>query len=188
MHTPSPKTPRLLKAPRQSKRIPRNSRHPITPTFLLAFAVLAILATGQFGFTTRVSAQDDGTPPSAVSRALGETVDYGNNAIFQPDKFGTDFGLLGVRPDQVVTISVQFPTEFAGQAVSAELLDGGTLTLPDDGLVIDENGIVTFAFQASIFGACRINVHQADEVNFIQFWVVDVDSPESNPPDLPGQY
>ncbi len=149
---------------------------------------LTIIGSALFLFAASSYAQDDGTPPAAVSRALAASVDYGNDSIFPVEKFGTDFGLLGIRPEQVVTVSVQFPVEMVGQAVTADLLDGGTLTLPEEGLFIDANGLATFQFQASILGGCRINMHQPGEVNFVRFWVVDLTCPESDPPDLPGAY
>ena len=141
------------------------------------------------GFSSCAQAQgEDGTPPAVVSRAIAATVDYGNDAVFQPEKCVTEFSLLGIRPEQPVTISVQFPVELAGQPVAAEVLDGGTLTLPEGGLIIGDDGMVTFQFQASIIGACRIEVHQPDDANFIRFWVVDLEYPENNPADLPGAY
>lgn len=154
--------------------------------FGIAIGVAA--ATGLFGFISSVRAQDDGAPPAAVSRALAATVDYGNNALFHVEKFGTDFGLLGVRPEQAVTISVTFPVENAGQPVSADALDGGMVTLPEGGFIVNADGQVSFQFLASILGACRINVHLAEDVNFVRLWIVDPDCPESNPPDLPGAY
>jgi hypothetical protein len=145
-------------------------------------------ATGLFIFLSTLHAQDDGAPPAAITHALAATVDYGNDVIFQPEKSGTDFGLLGVRPDQIVSVSVQFPPEYVGQPVSAGTLDGGAITLPEGGLVVDSNGMVTFQFQGGFLGACRVNVHLADDANFLQFWVVDVDCPDSNPLGLTGGY
>jgi hypothetical protein len=33
-----------------------------------------------------------------------------------------------------------------------------------------------------------VAVHQADDLNFLQFWIVDPDHPENTPPGLPGVY
>jgi hypothetical protein len=155
--------------------------------FGIAIGVAA--ATGLFGFTALVRADDDGGPQPIVSRALAATVDYGNDAIFQPAKHATDFDRLGLDPQQVVTVTVQFPVELAGQAILAEPLDGGTLTLPEGGLIVGTDGNVTFQFKASDpFGACRVAVHQPDDSNYVQFWIVDPDHPENTPPDLPGAY
>ncbi len=158
-------------------------------TVPLGIAGLAVLASGLFGFSSLVRAQDgDGLEPEA-SRALAATVDYGNDAIFQPPKHNTAFERLGLQPQQVLTITVEFPVDLAGQVITAEPLDGGILTLPEEGLIVGSDGNVTFQFQASdSCGACRVAVHQADDLNFLQLWIVDPGHPENTPPGLPGVY
>jgi hypothetical protein len=151
-------------------------------------AGLALVASGLFGLSTVVRAQD-GTPAPINSRALAATVDYGNGNVFQPAKSNTAFQCLGLDPGQFLTITVQFPTDLAGQPMIVEPLDGGLLTFPDGGFVVDANGKVTFQFQAiDLTGLCRIGVHQPDDSNFVQLWVVDPDHSESTPPDLAGLY
>jgi hypothetical protein len=150
-------------------------------------AVLA-LATGLFGFSTVARAQDD-EPQAIVSRAISARVDYGNDNIFNPAKTGTDFGQLGMRPQQVLFITVQFPSELAGQRMIVEALDGGTLSIPEEGVFVGSDGNVTFQFEAGdAFGECRIAVHQPDDTNLLQLWIVDPDHPENIPPDLAGIY
>ncbi|MBA2436306.1 MAG: hypothetical protein H0V54_14720 [Chthoniobacterales bacterium] len=146
------------------------------------------VATGLFGFSTTVRAQQD-EPQPIVSRAVSATVDYGNDAVFQPGKHGTDFDRLGVRTQQILTITVQFPPELAGQTILVDPLDGGAVTVPEEGLLVGSDGNVTFQFQTSEgFGAARIAVHQPDDNNFVQFWVVDPEHPENTPPDLLGVF
>jgi hypothetical protein len=133
-------------------------------------------------------AQED-EPQPIVSRAVSATVNYGNDAIFQPGKNAPDFDLLGVRPAAVLTITVQFPPELAGQTMIVEPLDGGTLTIPEGGFTVNADGNVIFQFQMSeFFGASRISVHQPDDSNFLHFWIVDPDHPENTPADLAGVY
>jgi hypothetical protein len=154
----------------------------------LGIAGLALLASGLLGFSSSVRAQDGGPQP-ILSRALSATVDYGNDAIFAPAKHGTDFDRLGLDPQQTVTITVAFPVELAGQVMLAEALDAGTLIVPEEGLTVGSDGNVVFQFQAgNAFGATRISVHQPDDNNFVQLWVVDPNHPENTPPDLPGVY
>jgi hypothetical protein len=163
----------------------------------LGVAVVAT-AAGLLFFSAPLRGQDEGsptptpspTPPSTISsRALTAKVDYGNDLIFYPAKQSTDFERLGLLPNQILSITVQFPAELAGQTIIAESLDGGTLSLPEEGLLVDADGNVTFQFQAGVsFGACRIAVHQPDDSNFIQLWVVDPDHPENTPPGLSGSY
>ena len=154
--------------------------------FGLAFLVsLHLTAT----LNTARAQGDDGGPQPIASRASAAGVDYGNDAVFTPTKHSTDFDPLGLRPQQAVNITVQFPAELAGQAMIAEALDGGTLSLPEGGLVVAADGTVFFQFQAGgSQGACRIAVHQPDDQNIINFWVIDLEHPENNPPQLPGAY
>lgn len=150
--------------------------------------VVVAAATGLFGFSISLRAQDDGPQP-IVSRALSATVDYGNDAIFSPAKSSTDFEQLGILPRASVAITVQFPVEMAGQPMIADALDGGTISIPEEGLFVGTDGNVTFQFQAAdAFGACRIAVHQPDDSNFLQFWIVDPAHPENTPSDLRGVY
>ena len=151
-----------------------------------------IAAVALFLFSGLAQAQDD--PPPVNSRALSATVNYGNDAdgnplTFQPAKSGIDFAQLGVRPGQSVAITVTFPVELAGQLIIVEPLDGGIATIPDDGLHVAEDGTITFPFQGGDnVGACRITVHQPDDMNVIHFLVIDAEHPENNPADLPGAY
>ena len=149
---------------------------------------LAFLASIHLVISTPARAQDE-SPPPINSRALAATIDYGNGAIFNPEKGGTDFNQLGLDPEQKVSVTVQFPVEMAGQAILTEPLDGGLLTLPDGGLIVGADGTVNFQFQAGdFFGSCRIAVHQPDDSNFVRFWIVDSECPANNPPNLEGIY
>lgn len=151
--------------------------------------VVVAAAAGLLGFLPSSRAQGDGEPAAIVSRATAASVDYGNETVFAPVKHGTDFERLGVRAEQTLTIVVQFPPELAGQFIIAEPLDGGALSVPGEGLFVASDGSVTFQFQTGTsFGSYRVAVHQPDDSNFVQFWVVDPDHPENTPPDLPGSY
>ncbi len=147
-------------------------------------------AAALFGMSSPARAQEGDPPPEAiVSRALAATVDYGNDAVFQPAKHDTTLDRLGLDPQQTVNVTVQFPVEMAGQSILAEALDGGVVTLPDGGLIVADDGTVSFQFQASdASGCCRLAVHQPDDSNFLLFWVIDPDHLENTPPDLPGAY
>ncbi|MEO6970856.1 MAG: hypothetical protein ABI217_08175 [Chthoniobacterales bacterium] len=120
---------------------------------------------------------------------MSATVDYGNENIFQPVKHDPDFEQYGLDPQQAVTVTVQFPVELAEQVIIAEPLDGGTLTVPEEGLFVGADGTVIFQFQAGdSVGACRVTVHQPDDMNVLHFWVIDSAHPENNPAQLPGSY
>jgi hypothetical protein len=139
-------------------------------TVPFGIAGLAVLASGLLGFSPSARAQDE--PPQPIpSRAIAATVDYGNNNLFALDKSSTDFTPLGLLPQQLLSITVQFPIELAGQAMIVEAPDGGTVFVPEGGIIVGSDGNVTFQFQAgNAFGACRIVVHQPDDSNFLQLW------------------
>ena len=146
-------------------------------------------ATGLFITLTALRAQEEGEPQPIVSRATAATIDYGNDAIFYPAKRGTEFEQLGVLPTQLLSLTVQFPAELVGQVVLVDPLDGGSVSVPEEGLTVGTDGNVTFQFQTSdAFGACRIAVHQPDDCNLLQFWIVDPQHPENTPPNLLGVY
>ena len=167
-------------------------------TILPRIAKLALLAGLLIGSSSLLLAQDDSsptptpspTPPAQIlSRALSAVVDYGNDNLFTPVKESTDFSLLGLDPAQSVNVTVTFPADLAGQSILVEPLDGGLVIVPDGGFVLDADGSVAFQFHASsIAGNCRINVHQADDANFVHFWIIDQSDPADNPSNLPGIY
>jgi hypothetical protein len=151
---------------------------------------IAAAAAGLFFTYSIARAQSEDEPQPVTSRALAATIDYGNDAVFQPIKHGVDFDEFGLDPGQTVTLTVQFPVELAGQPIIAEPLDGGLLTVPDEGLFVNSDGMVVMQFQAGTDspGACRIAVHQPDDSNILHFWIVDPDHPENTPANLPGAY
>jgi hypothetical protein len=153
------------------------------------FTGLACFLSVIFASSLAAPPQSHGAPQPIVFRAFAATVDYGSDKIFQPRKHQTDFDLLGLDPGQTVDITVWFPTKLAGQIIIAEPLDGGTIFVPETGLVVGSDGTVVFQFQAGQGpGTCRLAVHQPDDQNLLNFWVVDLKHPENNPPQLPGAY
>ena len=145
-------------------------------------------AAGLLILSSSLRAQE-GQPQPIVSRAVSATIDYGDDNIFQPQKQNTDFDRYGLDPGQVVTLTVWFPVELAGQSMMVEPLDGGLASLQEKEVFVGSDGSVSFQFTAGPFsGACRIAVHQPDDSNFLQFWIIDPDHPENTPPDLLGNY
>jgi len=115
----------------------------------LGSVALAFVAGAFFLSANPARAQSNDGSEGIVSRALWATIDYGNDVIFQPSKHGTNFDQYGLDPQQVVTITVAFPVELAGQLILAEPLDAGTLLgISDEGLFVGRDGNVVFQFQA----------------------------------------
>jgi hypothetical protein len=112
------------------------------------------------------------------------------------------FELVGLQPDQVVQVVVQYPTNQALQVVNLEALDGGIILPPTVGpvnpprgpltvpvqpvslsLVISTDGTVVFTLQATHnLGRNQIRLRQGSQELGLQFWVLDPQNPQNNPP------
>jgi flagellar hook protein FlgE len=164
---------------------PKTKYHlfPVALTFFAAINIIAI---------ARLSAQSDSDPlptpaptPPPLS-ASGVTIYFGPDDTAQPKKHDGKFAQVAITAGQTVTISLQYDTAISGQAVVVDSLDGGEITMPEEGLHVDETGVVTFQYQAGETpGLCRIVLHQAGDGDTVQFWVIDTSHPGDNPPSLP---
>jgi hypothetical protein len=84
--------------------------------------------------------------------------------------------MLMVRPNQVVPITLQFPSDKAGMPVAAIPLDGGRINRND--LVILPTGQVIFTFSPGAMpGRYRVMVQTPIERHLLEFYVVDPTHP-----------
>ncbi len=151
-----------------------------------AFLACIVAFLGYAHAIPSLRAQEEDPPPVPPLVTSSVTIDYGSETI-QPIKHDSTFANIPLNPGQAVTITVQFDLALSGQTVVADSLDGGQLTVGEQGLVIDQNGILTFQYQADTNpGLCRILLHQLGDGDTIQFWVIDTAHPGDNPPDLDG--
>ena len=58
------------------------------------------------------------------------------------------FSEVATQPGESLAVQVRFPLVFAGATVSAQSLDGGTLSNGQDNLIIAGDGTVLIQFQA----------------------------------------
>lgn len=92
------------------------------------------------------------------------------------------FALVGVRPDQLVQVSVQYPVTKTGRLIVAEALDGGQV-LVQGPLVVGLDSIIRFQFRAAHMpGINHIALRDGAQELGLQFWVLDENHPERNPP------
>lgn len=92
------------------------------------------------------------------------------------------FPLVGVRPDQLVQVSVQYPVIKTGQVIVAEALDGGQV-LVQGPMVVGLDNTIRFQFRAAHTpGLNHIALRDGSRVLGLQFWVLDEVRPERNPP------
>ncbi len=89
----------------------------------------------------------------------------------------------------MVDISVQYPRANAGRLIVVEPLDGGRLIANSARLLIAPDGTLAFRFQAGQEpGVYQISLHDGAEELGVEFWVLDPDHPDHNPPGLIGRY
>lgn len=92
---------------------------------------------------------------------------------------------VGLGPNQVVTVTLQFPSDTQGKPVMVGALDGGGLTanVGMENLFVDEDGTVVFSFQAGAApGLYRLIVQLGANDYRLEFYVLDLDHPQNNPP------
>lgn len=105
------------------------------------------------------------------------------------------FQRVGLSPDQVAQVTVQYPSTQSLQFVKAEAMDGGLVAVnipgplqtstfgPFGGGVINANGVFTFTFKAGHTpGLYQVRLRQSDQVLALRFWVLDSMHPKNNPP------
>ena len=84
--------------------------------------------------------------------------------------------MLMVRPNQVVPVTLQFPTASAGTPVAVVPLDGGSLG--GGKLVVLPTGSAVFTFSPGpVPGRYRVMVQTPLERHLLEFYVVDPNNP-----------
>jgi hypothetical protein len=92
------------------------------------------------------------------------------------------FDLVGVAPDQWVSLTVQYPLSEIGHRITVEPLDGGHIITSLGILLVGPDGVIHFQFQAGHFpGLNHVALHDAGREVGLQFWVLDLQHPERNP-------
>jgi hypothetical protein len=101
---------------------------------------------------------------------------------------GADYNLgrAGLSPEQVVTVTLQFPQQtMKGQPVSVSSLDGGSLSSVDGAsdLKVSEDGTAPFQFHAGHQpGLYRLIIGFGTALYHLEFYVLDLQNTERNPP------
>jgi hypothetical protein len=110
-----------------------------------------------------------------------------DNEVIEDNDDGKATKLPGLAPDQIVDVTIQFGAQKAGELIQGAALDGGILSIPPSGLTADENGSVSFQFQAGHEpGLYQVALRDETHEMGVQFWVINYQAPAQNPPvDLP---
>lgn len=126
----------------------------------------------------RVAAQSS-TPVSAAA-----TITSASGAERHLPSFDEMLGRAGLAPEQVVTVTLQFPTNTAGKLVRAASLDGGHVSLVGNAaqLLIAQDGKAQFQFQAGASpGLYRLFIELEADTYQLEFYVLNLNHPERNP-------
>jgi hypothetical protein len=94
-------------------------------------------------------------------------------------------GRAGLGPEQVVTVTLQFPEELKGKPVSVSSLDGGSVSSVDgeSELKISEFGTAPFQFHAGRApGLYRLIIMFGAAFYHLEFYVLDLQNTQRNPP------
>jgi hypothetical protein len=96
------------------------------------------------------------------------------------------FSRVGLKPGQRANFTLQFPTSMAGQIITLGALDGGVLTVSNQGQIGTDGTLLMHYQAASAVGAYRIFVGFREFAQMLRFWVCDLANPQNNPPVYPG--
>ena len=154
---------------------------------LVLLAVLALLAAS-------LPAQSPTPPPAATpaSKPSNAREPDGPTAVITPlsgaavtarSRKGR-FDLVGLRKNELVEITVQYPAAKAGQRILTVPLDGGRVIAPSPSLLVDRDGTIRFKFKVEQApGIYQISLNDSGRELGLQFWVRD-DDPKKNPPTI----
>ena len=94
-------------------------------------------------------------------------------------------GRVGLAPNQLVTVTLQFSSDQRGNLVEIGSLDGGAVTVDNvsQSLTVREDETASFGFQAGFTpGVYRLLVQFGATQYRLQFYVLDLVHPQNNPP------
>jgi hypothetical protein len=146
---------------------------------LLIFALLAAHAAPLHAQTSATNPAAGAASPAETTAAItlqsGERVDaISDRGLFER---------VGLRPNELITVVLQYPAAKAGRVIVASPLDGGRVIAPQRGLTVAADGTVEFRFQAGKEpGMYQISLRDAAEESGLEFWVLDANDPRRNPP------
>jgi hypothetical protein len=87
-------------------------------------------------------------------------------------------GQLAINPNQVVPVTLQFPSDMAGVPVAVMSMDGGEIT--GDQVSVASDGTLHFTFHANASpGLYRVILQLPTEKQRLEFYVIDPNRPRN---------
>jgi hypothetical protein len=158
-----------------------------TTCSLLLLSALAFFATSAFGQTNQVVGASalPPTSPMSLRPQVDATVTVTLSAT-QSVSVNSTAGVsdkIALQPNQSVDVIVKFAAPKTGHNVNVDALDGGRVVIAGNSTSVAASNSVHFNLQvAGEPGICRVVLRDgAQEIGF-QFWVLDPNNPNSNPP------
>lgn len=151
---------------------------------LIHLKILALLGSLQLVCLGTIFGQ---TPPSsAVGRpaddSLQVAVQSASGKERHPRHHAGFVDRVGLRPGQTVALKLIFKGRPAGESVTVSPLDGGA-TIGENARSTSAGGNVQLSYQAGANpGRYRVLVQNAGQEYELEFYVLDTDNPENNPP------
>jgi hypothetical protein len=146
-------------------------------TFSALTAVLLLGAAVLF-FDEVATAQTDSPAIDATA-----TITFQNDQSVVTNNTSSD--VVGVGASQTVNVTVQLPVIEAGNVIAIEALDGGRLSNVSNPAIVGSDGSFSFTFQAGQSpGKSQVSLHDGVQETGLQFWVLDPQHPENNPPTI----
>lgn len=134
--------------------------------FLLALFFAPVLVLGE----------PNAGPPLTVA------VRSASGAIRRPSAHDGMIDQVGLRPGQTIVVSLSVGAEWSGTTVKLTALDGGEVEAAE-GLALDATGAAQFTYTAAALpGTYRFLVVIGSSEYLANFYVLDLDNPQINPP------
>ena len=163
----------------KSNRILKVSAHHFLGRLLVAASVALIGSTclGQ-----SAEPPPDPTPPPMIdsqSPSVAMTFANGNSLTLRSKN--NRFSLVAINSGETVGVQVRI-SPAANSSAAAQCLDGGGLSVGADSIALDAAGSGSFQFRAGAKpGLYRVSLGAGGAIAILQFWVIDPNSPNSNP-------
>ena len=144
----------------------------LLPALLLAaFAAIYLPAI-------KLTAQSQGTADDAIE----VTIKSGSGKERYPLTHDGFVDRIGLAPGQVVSVKLKFKGATSGQALTVSSLDGGTVSGADSPS-LSSNGTAHFDYEAGPApGRYRLLVQLETKEYWFEFYVLDLNNPQNNPP------
>jgi len=134
----------------------------------LSIAFFFILAAASAAFASPL--------PSALDATFTVFFSDGTSVV------ATSNDVIGLQPNQAVTVVAQYPLSWVGHRITAIPLDGGRVLGSTSQFALNADPAVQFQFQAGTeSGVYQVSLRSGAQEIGIHFWVFDSETPSNNP-------